>query len=679
VVASDQRDREEERDADDERALGRPDHASREAVGRAEPGCVEAAPEQAAQHRHREHGAERECSGSEELGSERTDPGERVLEDPARERLREDAHGDAGTGQGGDREHLAHHPDPNAPEERDPHHDERRDIDRTHWRRIIRDRIASVLDAIVVGGGHNGLTAAAYLARAGRRVLVLERRSILGGACVTEELWPGYRISRAAYVAGLLRPLMIRELDLERHGLRLIPRRPASSFTPLPDGRGLLLGEDRRASEASIAQFSRADAAAFPRYEAVLDRAARALEPLLDVPPPDPAQLHVRDLVPLARAGLRVLGLRRDAAALVRLLLAPARSTLEGWFESEPLRATLATDAVIGAWASPASPGTGYVLLHHVMGETLGARGVWAYVAGGMGGLSEALAAAAREAGAELRTGAPVARITTYAGRACGVLLEDGTEVEARRVVSCADPARTFLDLLDAKALDPAFRREIEGLDFRSPVMKINLALDRLPRFGPSVARDASVAAGPEHTGTIHVGANDLDALDASFAAAAAGRVPERPMVELTLPSALDPTLAPEGHHVASLFVQHAPLAPDAGWNATRDQLAERAVAMVEEVAPGFASSIVHRDVLAAPDLERVFGLTGGNIFHGAMSLDRLAFLRPAPGWARYRTPISDLWLCGAGTHPGGGVMGACGRNAARELLRDLRRERREG
>lgn len=527
-----------------------------------------------------------------------------------------------------------------------------------------------MFDAIVVGGGHNGLTTAAYLARAGQRVLVLERRSILGGACVTEELWPGYRISRAAYVAGLLRPSVIRELDLERHGLRLVPRRPASSYTPLPDGRGLLLGEDRHASEASIAQFSRADAEAFPRYEAVLDRAARVLEPLLDVPPPDPAHLHLRDVAPLARAGLRTLGLRRDIAALARLLLAPARSTLEGWFESEPLRATLATDAVIGAWASPASPGTGYVLLHHVMGETLGARGVWAYVAGGMGGLSQALAAAAREAGAELRTDASVARISTHAGRACGVVLEDGTSLEARRVVSCADPARTFLELLGTGALDPAFRREIEGLDFRSPVVKINAALDRLPRFR---GREGS-GPGPEHRGTIHVGAGDLDALERSFQLADRGELPARPMVELTLPSAVDGSVAPDGHHVAQLFVQHVPCSADSRfWDGARDTLADRVFALVDEVAPGFSASVLHREVLAPPDIERIFGLTGGNIFHGAMSLDRLAFMRPLPGWARYRTPVEGLWLCGAGTHPGGGVMAACGRNAAAAFLAERR------
>jgi phytoene dehydrogenase-like protein len=533
-----------------------------------------------------------------------------------------------------------------------------------------------MLDAVVIGGGHNGLTAAAYLARAGLRTCVFERRPCLGGACVTEELWPGYRVSRAAYVAGLLRPVVVRELRLADHGLRLLPRRPAS-FTPLPDGRGLLLGGDRAACRAEIARFSARDAERYPGYEAMLDRAARVIEPLLDVSPPDPARPRWRDLVPLLRALRGALGLRRDAGAAAQLLLGSARTALEAWFESEPLRSTLATDALIGAWAGPSTPGTGYVLLHHVMGETGGERGVWAYVEGGMGRLSEAIASAARAAGAEIETSATVASVWTEAGRARGVVLEDGRRVEARAVLSNADPSRTFLGLVGEDALPEEFAAEIRGLDFRSPALKINLALEGLPRFrGRSDATGAS--PGPEHAGTIHLGAADLDALEASFAAAEAGALPERPMVELTLPSALDPSLAPPGRHVASLFVQHVPYEPrGSSWDRERDPFADRVLGLVDEVAPGFSSQVLEREVLAPPDLERIFGLTGGNLFHGAMTLDRLGFLRPVPGWARYRTPLAGLYLCGAGTHPGGGVMAACGRNAARELLRDLRRPRR--
>jgi phytoene dehydrogenase-like protein len=520
-------------------------------------------------------------------------------------------------------------------------------------------------DAIVVGAGHNGLVAAAYLARAGLRTRVLEARDRVGGACVTEELWRGYRVSRAAYVAGLLRPGVVRELELARHGLRLLPRDP-SSFTPLPDGRGLLLGPDRDLSEREIARFSKRDAARYPAYERLLDRAARVFEPLLDAPPPDPARLRIADLPLLARLVRGLAGLRRDLPQIVRLLLAPARDTLSAWFESEPLRATLATDALIGAWASPSTPGTGYVLFHHVMGETNGTRGVWAYVAGGMGALSDAIAAAAREAGAEIETGAPARSIDVHAGRVRGVTLADGRHLEASLVVSNADPHRTFLELVGAGRLAPELVADLMAIDFRSPVAKINLALDRLPRFRGGAAD----GVGPEHTGTIHVGAADLAALELSFDEAAAGRFPERPMVELTLPSTLDPTLAPPGHHVASLFVQHVPAPLDpALWARERERFADRVLALVDEVAPGFCASVLHREVLGPPELEAIFGLTAGNIFHGAMTLDRLLFLRPVPGWSRYRTPIEGLWLCGAGTHPGGGVMGACGRNAAREIL----------
>jgi phytoene dehydrogenase-like protein len=524
-------------------------------------------------------------------------------------------------------------------------------------------------DIALIGAGHNGLTAAAYLARAGLRTIVLERRPVLGGACVTEELWPGYRVSRAAYVAGLLRPAVVRELGLRSRGLRLLRRAPAS-FTPLPDGRSLLLGGGLEASCDAIRRFSPRDAERYPAYEALLDAVARALEPMLDVPPPDPARPRWRDL----RTAALLLGgawrLRRDLPRALSLLLGPARPVLESWFESEPLRSTLATDAVIGAWASPSTPGTGYVLFHHVMGETNGERGVWAYVEGGMGRLAEALASAAREAGAEIRCESPVARIRIEGGRARGVELEDGGVIEARAVVSCADPHHTLLGLAGREHLEPADVRALESLDFRSPSLKLNLALDRLPRFVGTAN-----GPGPHHGATIHLGAASLDQLEAAFEAAQRGALPERPMIELTLPSALDRTLAPAGHHVASLFVQYVPYQPKgSSWDAERDRFADRVLALVDEVAPGFSESVLQREVLAPPDLERVFGLTGGNLFHGAMSLDRLLFMRPLPGWAGYRTPIEGLYLCGAGTHPGGGVMGACGRNAAGEIARELGR-----
>ena len=526
------------------------------------------------------------------------------------------------------------------------------------------------VDAVVIGAGHNGLVAAAYLARGGLRTLVLERRALVGGACCTEELWPGYRVSRAAYVVGLLRPVIVRELSLHARGLRLIPRDP-SSFTPLPDGRSLTLGPDLGACGAEIRRFSRRDAERYGAYASLIERTARAFEPLLDAPAPDPVRPRLRDLPPLWRVLRRARRLGADLPRALSLLLGAARPALESWFESEPLRATLATDALIGAFASPSSPGTGYVLFHHGMGETNGARGVWAYAKGGMGSVAEALADAGRAAGAMILTDCPVERVLVQDGRAVGVALEDGAQVEAPLVLSNADPKRTLFGLVGRERLPDSLAADLDALDFRSPSLKINVALSRLPQFA---ARPGS-GVQPHHAGTIHVGATNLDALEASYEAARAGRLPERPMIELTLPSALDPDLAPPGRHVASLFVQHVPPEPDGwSWSEQRDRFADRVFALVDEVAPGFADSVIERDVLAPPDLERIFGLTGGNIFQGAMSLNRLLFLRPLPGWSRYQTPIRGLYLCGAGTHPGGGVMGACGRNAAMQALRDRSR-----
>jgi len=523
-------------------------------------------------------------------------------------------------------------------------------------------------DAIVVGGGHNGLVTAAYLARAGERVLVLEARDRVGGACVTEETWPGFKVSTAAYVVSLFRPEIVRDLELGRHGYVVLQRDP-SSFTPFPDGRSLVMGPDREATRREVARFSAHDAEALPRYEAMLERVAAAVEPTLLETPPDPFSRRPRDLLALARLGLRFLRLGKDGPAALEVLTGAARPVLDRWFESDEVKATLATDAIIGAWASPEVPGTAYVLFHHVMGETHGVRGVWGYVRGGMGALSEAIAAAARAAGAEIRTGAPVARILVEDGAARGVVLADGTELRARRVASSADATRTLLGLVGPQHLPPEVAAAAARIDHQSGSVKINVALDRLPDF---TARPGT--PGPWHRGTIHV-APSMGYLERAFDDARAGRPSREPVLECTLPSAVDPTVAPAGKHLMSLFVQYAPFRLSEGsWETERDRFADRCFEVLERYAPGFTASVIAREVLAPPDLERRFGLTGGNIFQGAMTLPQLFFMRPLPGYARYRMPVRDLYLCGAATHPGGGVMGACGRNAAREILRDRRR-----
>ena len=489
----------------------------------------------------------------------------------------------------------------------------------------------------------------------------------MGGACVTEEVWPGFRVSTAAYVNSLLRPEIIRDLELARHGLALLPRDP-SSFTPFPDGRSLLMGPDRDFTRRQVAKFSIRDADALPRYEAMLERVARFVEPTLLETPPNPWSLRPRDLVRLGTLAWRFSRLGKDGPRALEILTGAARPILDRWFESEQLKVTLATDAIIGAMASPSTPGTAYVLFHHVMGETNGVRGVWGYARGGMGSISEALAAAAREHGAQIRVSSPVGKILTDGGRVTGVTLEDGTAFRAKRVVSNADMRVTFLTLLDSTALDPEFIAAVKGIDYASASLKINVALSELPDFTCL----PGAAPGPQHRGTIHV-APTLEYIERAYDDAKYGNPSAAPVLECTIPSVVDPSVAPPGRHLMSMFVQYAPYAlRDDNWDDRKEVFADRCIDLLAEYAPNVKRAVIHRQVLSPIDLERRYGLTGGNIFQGAMTLNQLFFQRPLPGYADYRTPIRGLYLCGAATHPGGGVMGACGYNAAREVLRDV-------
>ena len=525
-------------------------------------------------------------------------------------------------------------------------------------------------DLIVIGGGHNGLVTAAYLSRKGLKVLVLERREVLGGACVTEEVWPGYKVSTAAYVNSLLRPEIIRDLELKRHGFEMLPRSP-SSFTPFPDGRSLLLGPDKAMTHREVSKFSARDAGALPKYEAMLERVADFLEPTLTMTPPNPWSLRPGNLLQLGKLGLGFLKLGHDGQRAVEILAGAATPILDRWFESEQLKVTLATDAIIGAMASPSMPGTAYVLFHHVMGECDGVRGVWGYVRGGMGGISNAIASAAREKGAEIRTAAEVVKIVVKDGAARGVVLQDGTEIQATRIASGADANVTFLKLMSSDDLPADFVEAVRHLDYSSASCKINVALSELPDF----TAVPGTAPGPQHRGTIHISPT-LEYIERAYDDAKYGRPSQHPIIEATIPSVLDDTLAPAGRYVMSMFTQYFPykLAPGLSLEAEKEKYADRCFDLMNEYAPNFKRSVVARQVLAPADIEQRFGLTGGNIMQGVMSLSSLSFMRPVPGYADYRTPVRNLYLCGAATHPGGGVMGACGYNAAREILRDFKR-----
>lgn len=521
-------------------------------------------------------------------------------------------------------------------------------------------------DAVIVGGGHNGLVCAGYLARAGWRVLVLERRAVLGGACVTEELWPGYRVSTAAYLVSLLQEQVVRDLELARYGYRVFPKDPAY-FAPFPDGRHLFLYGDLAKTQAEIAKFSRRDAERYPAFEALIDRLARFVEPLLLASPPNLPPRDLADLGALLRLGRRALRLTRsDLATLATLFSGSVQELLDRWFESEQLKVALATDGLIGANGGPATPGTAYVLLHHVMGGVGGVRGLWGFVKGGMGGLAAALAASARAHGAELRTGAEVARVLVRAGRAAGVALADGTEVAAEVVVSNADPKRTFLKLVDRAELPPDFVAQIEAFKCEGTSFKVNLALGELPSYRAL----PSAGLAPQHRTTTHL-CPTVEYAERAWDDAKYGRPSRAPLLEITIPTTYDPELAPPGKHLMSVFVQYAPYTLRAGtWDEEKDRFVQRVIDVLAEYAPNVRSAIEHVHALSPLDLEREYGLTGGNIFHGALSLDQLFAFRPVAGWARYATPVPGLYLCGSGTHPGGGVTGAPGHNAAREILR---------
>lgn len=534
-------------------------------------------------------------------------------------------------------------------------------------------------DCIVIGGGHNGLVAAAYLAKAGKSVCVLERRHVLGGCATTEELWPGYKVSTAAYVISLFRPEIIRELRLKHYGLNILPRNP-SSFTPLLDGRSLLMGPDEVLNQREISKFSEKDAESYPRYNALLERVAAVLEPVLSKAAPDPLPLpqerrklgvgkRMRDAGKLWEVYQALAALGGDIPDAVELLSGAARPILERWFESEVLRATLATDAIIGAFASPSAPGTAYVLLHHVMGEAGGARGVWGYVEGGMGGLADALERACDDLRVDIRREAAVSKIISEGGKARGVLLADNTFLEAPVVASSVDAHLTFERFLDPTELPDDFRLAIAKIDYSSASAKINLALSEPPQF---TACPGS-GVGPQHHGTMHIGPT-MDYLERAYDDAKYGRPSEEPILEITMPTSVDKTIAPAGKHVLSMFVQYAPynLAEGLHWDDLKESFADRCVEQLARYAPNVPAVIEHRQVLSPLDLERTYGLTGGNIMQGAMHFHQLYCFRPVAGWSDHRSPIRGLYLCGAASHPGGGVMGACGKNATGEILRDF-------
>jgi phytoene dehydrogenase-like protein len=527
-------------------------------------------------------------------------------------------------------------------------------------------------DAVIIGAGHNGLACAAYLARAGLRVKILERRGSIGGAAATAEFHPGFRNSVAAYTVSLLHPRVIRELRLAAHGLRVLER-PLANFLPLDETRCLKVGAGLDATQREFAKFSARDAERLPAYWAMLERVADVLRDLVLETPPNVGG-GFQDLLRALQAGRRLRRLAMDARRdLIDLFTKSAADLLARWFESDPVRAAFGFDSIVGSYASPYHPGTAYVLLHHCFGEVNGKKGAWGHAVGGMGAVSDAIAAEARAHGAEIEVEAPVARVNAAGGRASGVTLAGGGEIEARAVIGGVNPKLLYLGMVDARELPAEFVERMRGWKCGSASFRMNVALDRLPRF-------ACLPEPGPHLSSGIILAPSLDYMDRAYLDAREHGIARAPVVEMLIPSTLDPTLvdpphAQKGMHVASLFCQH--FAPEADWGARKDEAVARVLDAVERYAPGFKASVVAHTALSPADLEREYGMTGGDIFHGQLSLDQLWSARPMLGYADYRSPVKGLYLCGSGAHPGGGVTGAPGRNCAREVLKDFGRRLR--
>ena len=519
-------------------------------------------------------------------------------------------------------------------------------------------------DAIVIGGGHNGLVNAAYLAKAGKKVVVLERRHVLGGAAVTEEIFPSFFFSECSYVVSLLRPEIIRELDLPRHGLEILPL--DGTFTPMPNGDYLWRVNDHAKTLREIRRHSRVDAEAYEEFSKMMVPMCRFVKPILSMIPPDPTTLNPRDLKQLHFLVQRFRELSSDERyTLVQLMTMSSAGFLDQWFETDVLKATMSASGIIGTFLGIRSPGTAYVLLHHYMGEIDGAFRSWGFSRGGTGAISNAIASAARELGAEIRTKAPVAKILTKNGRACGVALQSGEEISADVVSSSVDPHLTFERFLEPNELPADFLESVRHYKFRGSSGKVNLALDALPNFkclpGPGAHLRGAISISP-----------GMDYMERAYDDAKYGHYSRRPYIDMVIPSLTDPSVAPPGKHVLSCFVQYAPYKLAAGtWDEQREAFGNNVIETIAQYAPNIKDIIIGKQVLTPLDLEREFGLTQGNIFQGELSLEQLFFLRPVAGWAYYRTPIENLYMCGSATHPGGGIMGANGRLASQVILKN--------